>query len=156
MPHFGRRAPCLPSPDFCLLSPDLGGLRAGREKSKFSGCRLGTDICDSVWLLGPRPVLEGQTIPEAKNTFCPLILAQRWPLHSDVCLPAVFPPQGPRTGTLQYALPGATPETIWTFSCRTIQGPPAAPRGPDGTDDTCVRPSDSTLLGTWCAENGRL
>lgn len=36
------------------------------------------------------------------------------------------------------------------------RGLPAARRGPDGTDDTYVRPSDSTLLGTWCAENGRL
>ena len=36
------------------------------------------------------------------------------------------------------------------------RGPPAARRGPDGADDTCAGPSDSALLGTWCAENGRL
>lgn len=71
--------------------PDLVGQRAGKEKRKFSGCCFSTDICNSVWLLGPQLVLEGQTILEAKNTFCPLILAQWWPLHSDVCLPAVIP-----------------------------------------------------------------
>ena len=84
---------------------------------------LGTDICSSLWLLGPQLVLEGQGIPEAKNTFCPLIWAQRWPLHSDVCLLAATPASGLQTGRLQYALPGATPETIWAFSCCTIQGP---------------------------------
>lgn len=82
----------------CFLSPalpDLVGLRAGREKSKFSGRRFSTDICSSVWLHGPRRVLEGQTMLEAKNTFCPLILAPRGLLHSDVCLPASTPASGP-------------------------------------------------------------
>lgn len=101
MPHFESRTCHLSSPRFSSTvstrnsSPALVGARAGKEKSKFSGCCLATDICDSVWLLGPRPVLEGQTILEAKNTFCPLILAQWWPLRSDVCLPAVTPASGP-------------------------------------------------------------
>lgn len=94
-----------------------------------------------------------------------------------------FLPQGLQTGMQQYALPGATPETIWTLSCCTIQGLPAERRGPDGGDNTCVSPSDQllhhpgptcrtprtrwsrqylhepgslTLLGPWCEENGRL
>ncbi|EPY75577.1 hypothetical protein CB1_001616044 [Camelus ferus] len=103
--------------------PARVGLTGGDEENKFSGCGFGTDICNSLWLLGPQPLLEGQAILKAKNTFCPLILAPRWPLHSDVCLLAVIPASGLQTGKPQYALPGATPETIWTFSCRTIQGP---------------------------------
>lgn len=37
--------------------------------------------------------------------------------------PGRSPASGPADGMLQYALPGATPETRWAFSCRSIQGP---------------------------------
>lgn len=69
--------------------------REQAEKSTFSALSLwmlpGHDICSSGWRLGLQPVLEVQIIVGAKNTFCPLIWAQRWPLHSDACLPAVIP-----------------------------------------------------------------
>lgn len=127
-PTLRFKCTCFPSPVFSIVRPTQNalpafvGLREGIE-NQFSGCHFSCDICKSLWLLGPQLVLEGQDILEAKNTFCPLILAQRWPLRSDVCLPAVIPASGLQTGRLQSALPGATPETIWAFSCCTIQGP---------------------------------
>lgn len=101
---------------------------------------LGTDICIfTLWLLVPNWSWgKPRASPEAKNTFCPLIWAQRWPLHSDVCLLAATPASGLQTGRLQYTLPGATPETIWAFSCCTIQEPACSKaEDPDGAGDTC-------------------
>lgn len=136
--------------------PDLGGPRADKEKRKFSGCGFGTDACDAAWLRGPRPVLEGQTVPEAKNTFCPLSLAQRWPLRSDVRLPAAPRPPGLQTGCCNMLYLGLHLRPDAPSAAAPHRGLPAARRRADGADGTCVGPSDSTLLGTRCAENGRL
>ena len=132
----------------------------GTERREWGGwifwMSLGTDICSSLWLLGPQPALEGQGIPEAKNTFCPLI-GRSGGRFTQMC--ASWQRRLPRACRLagcNMLYLGLHLRPYGPSAAAPYRGPPAATRGPDGADDTCAGPSDSALLETWCAENGRL
>lgn len=161
-PALRFRCTHIPRPMFSITrltqnsSPALVGLREGNEESKFSGC------CSALTFAIHYGFLVPNWSWKAKPTRRPRTPSALWFGHSgghfaQMCASRQLRlPQACRLAGCNMLYLGLHLRPYGPSAAAPYRGSPAARRGPDGADGTCAGPSDSTLLWTWCAENGTL